>query len=106
MICKNLVTKLPIILQRRYSIKPYSDNKLVLKGTMNITMSRMFRIFSSFFRIVGALTPYSGNDIPVDVILTSNKNSPFILMHRIFYYQKNRPPYHFCSKMLSMAPSS
>lgn len=99
MICKNLVTKLPKILQRRYNINPYSDNKLVLNGVMNITMSRMFRIFSPFFRIVGALTPYSGNNIPVDITLISNRNSPFVLMHRIFYY-KNRPPYHFSSKML------
>ncbi|MCZ6901768.1 MAG: hypothetical protein O7C59_07000 [Rickettsia endosymbiont of Ixodes persulcatus] len=56
-------------------------------------------MFSPFFRAVGALTPYPGNDIPVDVILTSDKTSPIILMHRIFYYKK-RLAYHFYSKMI------
>jgi len=99
MICKNLIEKLPIILQKRYNIKPYSNNKITLKGKMNVTISKIFQCFSPFFRAVGALTPYPGNDIPVDVILTSNKTSPIILMHRIFYY-KDRPAYHFYSKMI------
>ncbi|AFB21170.1 DUF4166 domain-containing protein [Rickettsia canadensis] len=99
MICKNLIEKLPIILQKRYNIKPYSNNKITLEGKMNITISKIFQCFSLFCRAVWDLTSYPDNNIPVAVILTSDKTSPIILMHRIFYY-KNRAAYHFYSKMI------
>lgn len=90
---------LPQILLDRYSNRPYSKDRLLLKGEMNITISKTFRLLSPLFRLAGTLAPYPAKKIPVTVELVSNENSDSILMHRIFYYP-DRPPYHFSSQVI------
>lgn len=90
---------IPKILQDRYANRPYSKDRLLLKGEMNITLSKMFQALSPLFRLAGALAPYPAQKIPVTVELISEENSSSILMQRTFYYP-NKSPYQFRSRIL------
>lgn len=91
--------KIPNVLQRRYSNRVYTQDTILLKGEINIAMSKIFRIMSPLFRLVGALVPYPAEKIPVTVNFVSDEKSDRILMSRIFYYP-DRPPYYFCSRII------
>jgi hypothetical protein len=83
--------KIPTILKMRYSNRPYSTDKLLLLGKINITFSRTYRILLPFFRLSGGLVPYSAEDIPISVVLSSNERSATICMHRTFHYSNKKP---------------
>ena len=93
-------TKLvPKILRERYSNRPYSKDYLLLKGEMNITISKTFRLLSPLFRLTGALVPYAAKKITTTVEFVSDEKSEKTLMHRTFYYP-DKSPYHFTSKVI------
>lgn len=89
----------PKILQRRYLNRPYSRDYVVLKGEINIFVSKIFRFVFPMFRLVGALVPYPATKIPVKVEFISNEKSNAILMRRTFYY-KDKAPYCFTSRVI------
>lgn len=95
----NKTQYIPRVLQARYSNRPYSTDSVLLKGEMNIKLSKIFKIVSPLFRLVGALVPYAAENIPVTVEFVSDEKSNKIVMHRTFYYT-NRPPYHFRAKVI------
>lgn len=90
---------IPNILRERYLNRPYSKDTLLLKGEMNITISKIFSLLSPLFRLTGALVPYPAQKIPASVELTSDNNSEKILMYRTFYYP-DQPSYHFRSQVI------
>ena len=90
---------IPPVLQDQYSSKPYSNDALLLKGQMNIFISRAFQILSPLLRLVGAPVPYSGENIPVTVEFISNEKTNKILMRRTFFYS-DKPPYCFSSSVI------
>ena len=71
----------------------------MLKGEMNIKISKFFKILSPLFKLSGALIPYAAEKVPVTVELVSDIQSNKIIMHRTFYYP-DRLPYHFISKII------
>ena len=95
MIFGNAVSKLPKVLQRRYNIKPYSHDKILLKGRMNIYVSKIFSLLLPFVRLTSTMVTSPANGIPVEVELKSDPQSSAILMQRIFYYPDRAP--HFFS---------
>ena len=90
---------IPKILQDRYSNRPYSKDTLLLKGEMNINISKTFRVLSPLFRLAGALAPYPAEKNFVTVEFISDEKSDKILMHRTFYYP-DKPAYHFRSRLI------
>lgn len=87
------------VLQKRYSNRPYSKDRLLVKGEMNIEVSKFFKFLSPLFRLSGALVPYPAQKIPVTVEFVSDTESNKIIMHRTFYYP-DKKPYHFTSKVM------
>lgn len=91
--------EIPKILRGRYSNRPCSNDRLLLKGEMNISISWVFCILSPLFRLAGAFAPYPAEKIPVTVECISDEKSDLVLMHRTFYYP-DKSPYHFRSRIL------
>ncbi|WP_341763740.1 DUF4166 domain-containing protein [Candidatus Tisiphia endosymbiont of Beris chalybata] len=99
MIFDKKAAKVPRILQKRYSLIPYSTNYLLLTGTINISISKIFNIFAPLFKFIGSLPFYPEKNIPVTVELISEQASDKILMNRTFHYHQ-KPAYHFNSKII------
>lgn len=90
---------MPILLQQRYSNRPYSKDLTTMNGTMDIYTSRLFRILSPLFRLVGVSIPFTANNMPVKVEIISDEASATILMKRTFNYLDKSPVY-FSSGLL------
>lgn len=87
---------IPIVLKKRYASTPYVNGKIILTGTMNVTLSKLFNFLSPILQFTGTLVPYSATNIPVTVNLISDERSDAIMMERHFYYQ-GKKPYIFSS---------
>lgn len=75
--------QLPPVIKKHYAIRPYSNDSITVKGTLNVRISWFIDIAS---RLTGMLVPYSGDDIPVTVVLHSAPNSGSFFFDRIFDY--------------------
>lgn len=89
--------QLPNLFKRRYGSTAYLNQCILLTGSLDITVSPFFKCMSPALRLVGALIPYPGTDVPVDINIISKSNTDIIFMNRCFRYP-NRKPRHFNSK--------
>tara|TARA_B100000989_G_scaffold287898_1_gene257988 strand:- start:1299 stop:2342 length:1044 start_codon:yes stop_codon:yes gene_type:complete len=90
---------IPDILKNRYGNFAFKDQRIIVKGKMNIQVSKFFSFLTPCLQLVGALVPYEGKQIPVTVELKSKNNSSIVYMNRTFHYP-NKKPYSFNSKLL------
>ena len=88
--------KLPPVLQRRLSNRPYSNDELKIEGVMQVHSSRYMNFILPMLRIGGAAFPPPQENIPVTVIFRSDKNSARFWFDREFHFQ---PPHKFKSYM-------
>jgi len=92
---------LPIILKTRYSNRPYSKDVISLSSRMNIKFSKFIRKIQPLLKIVGALVPYEGENIPTIVNIKSEINSNNSILERNFHFQ-NHPHVVFISKFVQI----
>lgn len=91
--------KLPTLMQKRFSNRPYTNDMVLLKGAMTIRSSRWMRLIKPFLKITGSLIQQDGDNIPVTVKLTSKPNSGKYHFYREFKFNK---PVYFNSAMVSI----
>lgn len=89
---------LPPAIHKHYANRPYSEDVIIAKGHLDITLSPMARLLSPLFRFFGTLVPYSGENIPVTVYFRSNKHSSAFHFDRHFFFPGKEPCY-FRSRM-------
>lgn len=87
------------ILQQRYANRSYSQDQVIVKGMLDVHMSRWIKCLSPLLRVCGALLPYDGKDIPVTVSFHSDPNGQALGFNRTFYFP-HKKPYQFRSKMV------
>ena len=90
---------LPAVMHKHYANRGYSSDRVTVDGLMKIEVSFFVKLLFPFMRLIGALAPYAGENVPVTVHFDSEQNSNTFYFTRIFYYP-NRAPYHFCSRMI------
>jgi predicted DCC family thiol-disulfide oxidoreductase YuxK len=90
---------MPDIFKTRYGNFAFKDQNIIVKGKMNIYVSKYFSFLTPYLQLTGALVPYEGKQIPVTVEFKSKKNSSMVYMNRTFYYP-GKQPYSFNSKLL------
>lgn len=86
--------KLPSVFHQRYSNRPNSTDKVIVKGKLNIYTSTWMKLLSPFLRLSGALVPYAGTNIPVTVRINSNPKSNTISFNREFNFPKKGIHYY------------
>ncbi len=74
---------LPTVIRDHYAIRPYSDDRVIVKGTLDIEISPFMRVMS---RLSGMLISKSGTGVPVTVTFTSGHNSSAFYFDRVFHY--------------------
>lgn len=87
------------VIKRHYFLRPFSDDYICVSGEMSeIYHSSIAKLFIPFGMLLGAVVPYRGNDVPVDVHYASSNENAHIYWDRVFKFtEKNH--YHFKSRM-------
>ena len=87
------------VIQKHYFLRPYSNDHICVTGVMTeINHSFPAKLLIPFGMLFGALVPYKGREIPIEVYYhTKNENSN-IYWDRVFMFPGKRP-YHFRSFM-------
>lgn len=88
---------LPPVMLKHYSLRPYSEDMVTIKGKMHIDYSLIFTLFLPLLRIANILVPYKGKDIPTTVYLKSKVDSNAFYFYRNLFFP-GKKPYSFCSQ--------
>lgn len=87
------------IVRRHYTLRPFSRDAVTVRGVMDeVWHSGFAKALLPLARIAGALVPYEGRDVPIEVHYTARKNRGTLHWDRVFRFP-NRSPYHFRSHM-------
>ncbi len=91
--------QMPEVLKKRYANRANTNDQVVVDGVLNVHMSKWMRFWSPLLRLCGALLPYSGKDIPVQVSFQSFPDSNHVGFHRTFNFP-NHGEVKFRSKLV------
>lgn len=87
------------IVRRHYVLRPFSDDYICVTGTMQeVYHSSIAKLLIPFGRVFGALVPYRGADIPIDVHYNASRDNGAIYWDRVFQFPGRRP-FHFKSHL-------
>lgn len=92
---------LPQVMHKHYANRPYSDDVVTVEGKMDVEFGWLVKLFSPILRLVGALVPYQGKDIPVTVHFRSEPDSTAYCLDRTFNFP-DKKPYVFFSKLIQI----
>lgn len=81
--------KLSTLMKRRFGNRPYSDDLIIVNGTMTIKRSRWMRLLKPLLKISGALIQQDGENIPVTVKFQSEINSAKYGFNREFKFSQS-----------------
>ena len=88
------------VIQAHYGLTPATDERIQLRGKMDrVFFSRFVSPLIPVAALAGAMVPYRGHDIPVEVVNYSVPGKPDYFWHRIFYFP-GKKPYEFRSRMI------
>lgn len=97
--------KLGEVIKRHYFLRSFSDDYICVKGVMHeVEHSAFARLLLPFARIVGALVPYRGRDVPIEVHYTARPEDGTLHWDRVFHFT-GRKPFHFRSRMQQTGPN-
>lgn len=92
------------VIRRHYFLRPFSDDTICVKGTMHeVEHSAFAKVLLPFARIVGALVPYRGRDVPIEVHYAAQPGDGTLHWNRVFHFAGRRP-FHFRSHMQQIGP--
>ncbi len=87
------------IVRRHYSLRPFSRDAVTVRGTMGeVWHSGLARLLLPMARIAGALVPFRGRNVPIEVHYSARETRPTLHWDRVFHFE-GRVPYHFRSHM-------
>lgn len=96
--------RLGAIIRRHYFLRPFSYDQICVKGTMHdVHHSTFAKLLIPLARIFGALVPYRGKNVPIEVHYTTRPDDATIHWDRIFHFP-GRAPFHFLSYMEQIGP--
>jgi predicted DCC family thiol-disulfide oxidoreductase YuxK len=91
--------RLPDVLKARYNVRPYSLDRVVVKGTMDLKCRGPVRMLAPFYRLLNTVPAISERGVAVTVEFYSGPGSRAMRFNRHFNFN-NRRPYRFSSRML------
>lgn len=87
------------VIRRHYFLRPFSDDYICVKGTMHeVYHSAFARLLMPLARVFGALVPYRGRQVPIEVHYNARPDDGTIHWDRVFHFP-GRAPFHFRSHM-------
>ena len=93
------------VVQRHYFLRSGHADRMTVIGTMaEVRAGPVARLTMPLARIVGALVPYQGTDVPVAVHYEPRPDDAALYWDRVFRFP-GRKPYHFRSHMVANGPA-
>jgi len=87
------------VIRRHYTMMPFSDDYVCVRGTMNeVHHAPWAALLMPFGRLFGALVPYTGTNVPIEVHYRCNPGDANLYWDRVFHFA-GRKPFHFRSHM-------
>lgn len=87
------------VIRRHYFLRPFSSDYICVRGTMHeVSHSAIARLLIPMARLFGALVPYRGREVPIEVHYTTRLDDGTIHWDRVFHFP-GRTPFHFRSHM-------
>lgn len=87
------------VIRRHYFLRPYTDDYICVRGVMSkIYLSTIAKLFLPFGLLFGAIVPYRGSNVPIDVHYNASKKNSNIYWDRVFKFSDNNH-FHFKSHM-------
>ncbi len=92
------------LVRRHYDVRPGTEQRVTMRGTMDeVYHSTAAKPFLLLGRIFGALVPYRGRNVPVEVHNWGRiENTQDVFWHRTFSFPDRRP-FVFSSRMVHIA---
>src|SRR3972149_998965 len=88
------------VIQAHYSLAPFTNEEIRLEGKMHeVSHSRFAKLLIPFARVVGALIPYHGSNVPVRVVNHSRSDRTGYFWQRTFFFPGSKP-FQFPSTIL------
>jgi hypothetical protein len=87
------------VIRRHYTMAPFSNAHVCVRGTMDeVHHSPWARVLMPFGRLFGALVPYKGTRVPIEVHYRCRPGNALLYWDRVFSFE-GRAPFHFRSHM-------
>jgi len=87
------------VIRRHYSLAAFSGAQVTVSGVMDeVHHAPWVRWILPFGRLAGALVPYTGTGVPIDVHYRCRPDTPHLYWDRVFRFP-GRAPFHFRSHM-------
>ena len=88
------------VVKRHYFLRPYSEDYVCVKGVMSeVRHSLVAKLFIPMGVLFGAIVPFKGKDVPIDVHYNASKQNANIYWDRVFKFSEKRH-FHFKSHMV------
>ncbi|WP_020410232.1 DUF4166 domain-containing protein [Hahella ganghwensis] len=89
---------LPVVMQKHYANRPYTDDVSVVKGTLNVMCKAPLKWIAPVMKLMGQIPAYSENNVPVTVEFRSDPHTNAFHFVRRFDFKGG--PYVFHSRMV------
>lgn len=90
--------ELPPAIKKHYANRPYTNDKIIVSGHLDVSCSKPIQILAPLFWIFGTIPPINEQAAPVTVNFESRKDTKEFCLNRTFHF-KERKPYIFQSRM-------
>ncbi|WP_152047098.1 DUF4166 domain-containing protein [Aureimonas psammosilenae] len=91
--------ELGAIVRRHYSLRPFRRDAVTVRGAMDeVWHSNLAKLPLPMARLAGALVPYRGRDVPIEVHYSAREADGTLHWDRVFHFP-GRSPFHFRSHM-------
>ena len=87
-----------LVIRRRYANRPYTNDKIIVEGTLNISCAGPIRFLAPLFWLLRTVPPINEKSVPVSVDFDSNRHTKELHFNRVFQF-RNRRPYILRSRM-------
>jgi uncharacterized protein DUF4166 len=85
-------SSLALVLQAHYGLTPFTDDQIHIKGNMDrLSHSPVVSPLLPLAAFAGAMVPYRGNNVPVEVVNYSVRETPSYFWHRTFFFPGKKP---------------
>ncbi|MFT4089255.1 MAG: DUF4166 domain-containing protein [Asticcacaulis sp.] len=86
--------QLPPALKAHYANRPFSKDRVVVEGVMEVEMAGWLKHLSPLIRWSRMLTPYEGKNVPATVQFDSEPDSNAFVFHRQFRFEQGEVVFH------------
>jgi predicted DCC family thiol-disulfide oxidoreductase YuxK len=92
---------LPVVMKKHYANHPYSTDKVIVEGMLDVQYRGPLRLLQPVFRLLGTVPIVNEHNVAITVHFDSSPDSKTFGFNRQFHFREHRP-YRFRTRMLQI----